>query len=165
MDSYSNLPHSYDGENASCNSLMGDYNFTVADYEVFTPVSSSKWKTSVKFRTTKYIEAKQSNVLPSCFPNPAVKNETKNNNKNKQKWFFRFPISYALDHPNQIIDSSELSSFHFTCPCVWRPPLALVNSVFFVRFFFPPIWFSISFCKIGLYYKICLLLYASIDEA
>jgi len=43
MDSYSNLPHSYDGENATTNSLMGDYNFTVADYEVFTPVSSSKW--------------------------------------------------------------------------------------------------------------------------
>ncbi|XP_026822518.1 uncharacterized protein LOC113560689 [Rhopalosiphum maidis] len=42
MDSYSNLPHSYDGENASTNSLMGDYNFTVADYEVFTPVATSK---------------------------------------------------------------------------------------------------------------------------
>lgn len=40
MDSYSNLPHSYDGENASFNSLMGDYNFTVADYEVFTPVKN-----------------------------------------------------------------------------------------------------------------------------
>ncbi|XP_049810586.1 uncharacterized protein LOC126253356 [Schistocerca nitens] len=37
MDSYSNLPHSYDGENASCLALMGDYNFTVRDYEVFTP--------------------------------------------------------------------------------------------------------------------------------
>ncbi|RWS31696.1 uncharacterized protein B4U80_01927 [Leptotrombidium deliense] len=36
MDSYSNLPHSYDGENASCTLLMGDYNFTVFDYEVFT---------------------------------------------------------------------------------------------------------------------------------
>lgn len=35
-DSYSNLPHSYDGENASCDILMGDYNFTVIDYEVFT---------------------------------------------------------------------------------------------------------------------------------
>lgn len=40
MGSYSNLPHSYDGENASSNSLMGDYNFTVADYEVFTPVKN-----------------------------------------------------------------------------------------------------------------------------
>lgn len=38
MDSYSNLPHSYDGDNASCSILMGDYNFTVIDYEVFTPV-------------------------------------------------------------------------------------------------------------------------------
>ena len=35
--SYSNLPHSYEGENVSCNTLMGDYNFTVVDYEVFTP--------------------------------------------------------------------------------------------------------------------------------
>ncbi|XP_075226146.1 serine-enriched protein [Lycorma delicatula] len=38
MESYSNLPHSYDGENASCSLLMGDYNFSVLDYEVFTPV-------------------------------------------------------------------------------------------------------------------------------
>lgn len=37
MESYSNLPHSYDGENSSCNTLMSDYNFTVVDYEVFTP--------------------------------------------------------------------------------------------------------------------------------
>ena len=37
LESYSNLPHSYDGENASCNTLMSDYNFTVLDYEVFTP--------------------------------------------------------------------------------------------------------------------------------
>lgn len=34
--SYSNLPHSYDGENASNGTLFGDYNFTVVDYEVFT---------------------------------------------------------------------------------------------------------------------------------
>ena len=34
--SYSNLPHSYDGENASNETLFGDYNFTVVDYEVFT---------------------------------------------------------------------------------------------------------------------------------
>lgn len=42
MDSYSNLPHSYDGDGASPAALMGDYNFTVADYEVFTPMSTSK---------------------------------------------------------------------------------------------------------------------------
>lgn len=36
MECYSNLPHSYDGPNASCSILMGDYNFNVADYEVFT---------------------------------------------------------------------------------------------------------------------------------
>ncbi|XP_076316734.1 BTB/POZ domain-containing protein 9 isoform X2 [Tachypleus tridentatus] len=36
LESYSNLPHSYDGENASCTLLMGSYNFTVVDYEVFT---------------------------------------------------------------------------------------------------------------------------------
>ncbi|XP_034937407.1 uncharacterized protein [Chelonus insularis] len=44
MDSYSNLPHSYDGENASCTILMGDYHFTVLDYEVFTlngPISKA----------------------------------------------------------------------------------------------------------------------------
>lgn len=41
MDSYSNLPHTYDGEGASPSILMGDYNFTVTDYEVFTPVNAS----------------------------------------------------------------------------------------------------------------------------
>ncbi|XP_029179236.2 uncharacterized protein LOC114977880 [Acropora millepora] len=34
-ESYSNLPHSYDGPQASSGLLMGDYNFTVKDYEVF----------------------------------------------------------------------------------------------------------------------------------
>lgn len=34
--SYSNLPHSYEGEGASNHIMMGDYHFTVADYEVFT---------------------------------------------------------------------------------------------------------------------------------
>ncbi|KAK3921364.1 BTB/POZ domain-containing protein 9 [Frankliniella fusca] len=37
LDSYSNLPHSYDGDGASSSVLMGDYNFSVLDYEVFTP--------------------------------------------------------------------------------------------------------------------------------
>jgi len=36
MDSYSNLPHSYDGPNANYTSLFGDYNFSIQDYEVFT---------------------------------------------------------------------------------------------------------------------------------
>ncbi|XP_053953391.1 uncharacterized protein LOC128860139 [Anastrepha ludens] len=36
MDSYSNLPHSYDGPNAAYMTLFGDYNFTVVDYEVYT---------------------------------------------------------------------------------------------------------------------------------
>ncbi|CAB3374369.1 Hypothetical predicted protein [Cloeon dipterum] len=36
-ESYSNLPHSFDGEGASLNVLMGGYNFKVHDYEVFTP--------------------------------------------------------------------------------------------------------------------------------
>lgn len=35
MDSYSNLPHSYDGDDASPDSLMGD--FSVIKYEVYTP--------------------------------------------------------------------------------------------------------------------------------
>lgn len=39
MESYSNLPHSYDGDNASSTILMGDYHFTVMDYEVFTPLT------------------------------------------------------------------------------------------------------------------------------
>ena len=38
MDSYSNLPHSYDGDDASPDSLMGDYNFSVVEYEVYTPI-------------------------------------------------------------------------------------------------------------------------------
>ncbi|XP_033208549.1 uncharacterized protein LOC117167604 [Belonocnema kinseyi] len=36
-ESYSNLPHSYDGEHASNSLLMSEYHFTVVDYEVFTP--------------------------------------------------------------------------------------------------------------------------------
>lgn len=40
-DSYSNLPHSYDGPNASTESLFGDYNFTVTDYEVYTLMLSN----------------------------------------------------------------------------------------------------------------------------
>ena len=36
LDSYSNLPHSYASAQASTSLLMGSYNFTVADYEVFT---------------------------------------------------------------------------------------------------------------------------------
>lgn len=39
-DSYSNLPHSYDGPNASCMSLLGDYNSSIFDYEVFTLVAA-----------------------------------------------------------------------------------------------------------------------------
>ena len=34
-ESYSNLPHSYAGTQASNSLLMGDYNFVVSDYEVF----------------------------------------------------------------------------------------------------------------------------------
>jgi len=36
-DSYSNLPHSYDGQDASPESLLGDYSFTVDEYEVLVP--------------------------------------------------------------------------------------------------------------------------------
>ncbi|XP_053206850.1 uncharacterized protein LOC128391045 [Panonychus citri] len=36
MESYSNLPHSFDGEHANNYILMGDYHFCVKDYEVFT---------------------------------------------------------------------------------------------------------------------------------
>ncbi|XP_032681891.1 uncharacterized protein LOC116849136 isoform X3 [Odontomachus brunneus] len=35
-ESYSNLPHSYEGDHASNTVLMGDYHFSVVDYEVFT---------------------------------------------------------------------------------------------------------------------------------
>ena len=38
MECYSNLPHSYGGAGASSSILMGDYNFNVSNYEVFTPV-------------------------------------------------------------------------------------------------------------------------------
>lgn len=48
MDSYSNLPHSYDGPNASCMSLLGDYNFSVMDYEVYTVAAPSPMTTKVK---------------------------------------------------------------------------------------------------------------------
>ena len=34
-DSYSNLPHSYAGEQGG---LVGDYSFTVEEYEVLVPV-------------------------------------------------------------------------------------------------------------------------------
>ena len=40
MECYSNMPHTYTGETASNSILMGDYNFNVLDYEVFTAVSS-----------------------------------------------------------------------------------------------------------------------------
>lgn len=50
MDSYSNLPHSYDGDGASPAALMGDYNFTVADYEVFTPMNVSKPSKSERYQ-------------------------------------------------------------------------------------------------------------------
>lgn len=46
LDSYSNLPHSYEGVNASFISLFGDYNFTIIEYEIYTlanpPPSNSK---------------------------------------------------------------------------------------------------------------------------
>lgn len=41
MESYSNLPHSYTGQHASSSILMGDYNFNVLDYEVFTPANNN----------------------------------------------------------------------------------------------------------------------------
>jgi hypothetical protein len=37
-DSYSNLPHSYDGEQASSTCLMGEYSFMVEEYEVLVPL-------------------------------------------------------------------------------------------------------------------------------
>nr|XP_027196748.1 integrator complex subunit 1 homolog [Dermatophagoides pteronyssinus] len=40
-DSYSNLPHSYDGPYASVDTLFGSYYFTVIDYEVFTLFNNS----------------------------------------------------------------------------------------------------------------------------
>ncbi|XP_037936572.1 uncharacterized protein LOC119670399 [Teleopsis dalmanni] len=46
LDSYSNLPHSYDGHNASYMTLYGDYNFMLADYEVYTLASSSNSSSS-----------------------------------------------------------------------------------------------------------------------
>lgn len=49
-DSYSNLPHSYDGENnASSSSLFGEYNFTITEYEVYT-LATAPSPTSNKFK-------------------------------------------------------------------------------------------------------------------
>ena len=42
-DSYSNLPHSYSGNNgdlSSTTSLMGEYNFIVEEYEVMVPIQN-----------------------------------------------------------------------------------------------------------------------------
>ncbi|XP_044735240.1 uncharacterized protein LOC123297581 [Chrysoperla carnea] len=50
MESYSNLPHSYEGEGASPAALMGDYNFSVTDYEVFTPVVMTKSLKSERYQ-------------------------------------------------------------------------------------------------------------------
>uniref|UniRef100_A0A182JD02 Probable small nuclear ribonucleoprotein E n=1 Tax=Anopheles atroparvus TaxID=41427 RepID=A0A182JD02_ANOAO len=41
MESYSNFPHSYDGPNCMFGHLFGDYNFSIIDYEVFTPAPTS----------------------------------------------------------------------------------------------------------------------------
>nr|XP_022903631.1 uncharacterized protein LOC111415957 [Onthophagus taurus]XP_022903632.1 uncharacterized protein LOC111415957 [Onthophagus taurus] len=41
IESYSNLPHTYDGDAASPAVLMGEYHFAVADYEVFTITSTT----------------------------------------------------------------------------------------------------------------------------
>lgn len=35
-ESYSNLPHSYSGPSATNQTMFGDYNFQLVDYEVFT---------------------------------------------------------------------------------------------------------------------------------
>ena len=40
-DSYSNLPHSYDGSGATSSLLLGDYNATLSEYEVLVPSDSS----------------------------------------------------------------------------------------------------------------------------
>ena len=48
MECYSNLGHSYGGTStygtahkyAKCSTLMGDYNFNVKDYEVFTIINN-----------------------------------------------------------------------------------------------------------------------------
>ncbi|XP_065581334.1 uncharacterized protein LOC136040871 [Artemia franciscana] len=40
MESYTNFPHSYNGDETSPTLLMGDYNFSIADYEVFTPATN-----------------------------------------------------------------------------------------------------------------------------
>lgn len=53
MDSYSNLPHSYDGPNANYMSLFGDYNFVINDYEVYT-LAISPNPSSVKMKYERY---------------------------------------------------------------------------------------------------------------
>ena len=52
MASYSNLPHSYGGQHASCSILMADYNFTVTDYEVFTAAPTDGGSRSISSAST-----------------------------------------------------------------------------------------------------------------
>jgi len=54
MDSYSNLPHSYDGANAAHLTLFGDYNFTITDYEVYTLASPGGSSTSGTSHTSSH---------------------------------------------------------------------------------------------------------------
>ncbi|KAF7387034.1 hypothetical protein HZH68_012711 [Vespula germanica] len=49
MESYSNLPHSYDGEHASNTVLMGDYHFSVVDYELDQTSTESTVRESENF--------------------------------------------------------------------------------------------------------------------
>lgn len=53
-ESYSNLPHSYDGHGeASCNTLFGDYHFPIVDYEIYTTASANE-TTSSKIKSDRY---------------------------------------------------------------------------------------------------------------
>lgn len=54
MESYSNLPHSYDGFNASSTSLFGDYNFSIVDYEVYTLATTSNGPMGLKTKHDRF---------------------------------------------------------------------------------------------------------------
>lgn len=54
MDSYCNLPHSYDGgHDARSSSLFGDYNFTITEYEVYS-LASTPSPTANKFKGERF---------------------------------------------------------------------------------------------------------------
>lgn len=62
-DSYSNLPHSYDGPSASYETLFGDYNFSITDYEVYSVASCSGLNTNPNYNSSSNSLSNASNSI------------------------------------------------------------------------------------------------------